>query len=140
MNKEGLKKLFKTTGRRRCSRCGKMLKYKEFGVVEYDTDKFKFRSPCKKCENQKRLYNYKRLSYRFKKFGITEDDYNAMYIHQQGKCHICNTSKDVLCVDHCHKTGRVRGLLCQKCNSILGYCSDNIDTLNNAIKYLKELA
>lgn len=62
-----------------------------------------------------------------KKYGITVDDYNRMLQEQGGKCKICNETGDskdgrrkFLCVDHCHKTGKVRGLLCMKCNTSLG--------------------
>jgi hypothetical protein len=43
-----------------------------------------------------------------------------------------------LAVDHCHTTGKIRGLLCSKCNPALGAFNDNIEILNSAIKYLKE--
>lgn len=67
--------------------------------------------------------------------------------NQNGVCAICKigkyvsnkyTSKAHLAVDHCHKTGQVRGLLCSSCNMGLGRFKDNIDFLENAIKYLKE--
>ena len=51
---------------------------------------------------------------------------------------IVNKSKRRLCVDHCHTTGNVRGLLCDTCNTALGKFRDNIDLLNEAIKYLKK--
>jgi hypothetical protein len=43
-------------------------------------------------------------------------------------------------IDHCHITGKVRGLLCSKCNKALGLFSDNLNTLEQALKYLKDVA
>ena len=66
-------------------------------------------------------------------------------VEKNGCCAICGkpeTSKyqsgnvRLLCVDHNHRTSKIRGLLCSKCNSILGYASDSIETLANSIKYL----
>mgnify|MGYP002345384244 CR=1 FL=1 len=59
-------------------------------------------------------------------------------------CPICFSEKPQInnrkyfLVDHCHKTNKVRGLLCYLCNSMLGKAKDNIDILNNAIKYLSK--
>jgi len=74
------------------------------------------------------------------KFGITLDDYNKILSNQNGVCAICGeqckTGK-MLAVDHCHSTNKVRGLLCQFCNTGLGQFRDRVDFLNKAIKYLK---
>ena len=76
------------------------------------------------------------------KYGITLEDYNQLFNKQEGKCAICNRHqselKRRLFVDHCHETNEIRGLLCHRCNSILGYCGDDIQILENAIKYLKK--
>lgn len=78
------------------------------------------------------------------KYRITLEDYNNMLAAQAGKCAICGTDKPgrrgvkYLCVDHCHKTGKVRGLLCVQCNSALGQLQDNLQTLQSAIEYLKQ--
>jgi len=75
-----------------------------------------------------------------KMYGITLEDYNKMSSSQKHVCKICgddepyNTS---LAVDHCHATGKVRGLLCSNCNRALGFMKDSVEILQNAIKYLK---
>lgn len=77
----------------------------------------------------------------FKFYGITRDIYNQMLVNQDFKCAICGTHqsnlKKQLHIDHCHNTKKVRGLLCQKCNSGLGFFKDSVDSLQNAITYLK---
>jgi len=55
-----------------------------------------------------------------------------------GFCNICNNKIKKTNIDHCHKTGNIRGVLCRNCNFGLGYFKDNIDFLSNAIKYLNK--
>lgn len=71
-------------------------------------------------------------------FGITIEDYDRMLKEQNGSCAICETKPLKLCVDHCHATGKVRGLLCNDCNLGIGKLKDNIKTLQNAISYLSK--
>ena len=74
-----------------------------------------------------------------KKFGITLSAYLSMKEGQDGKCIICKIkSKRNLCVDHDHKTGEIRGLLCLGCNTGLGNFKDNVNILSAAIKYLNK--
>jgi hypothetical protein len=64
-------------------------------------------------------------------------DYDAMRKRQNGVCAICKRSGQALCVDHCHACGKVRGLLCGKCNSVLGFCDDSPAHLLAAAAYLR---
>lgn len=84
-----------------------------------------------------------------KKYNISLSDFNTMLTEQQGKCKICNKSMEqptstrgqdlnVVAVDHCHKNGNVRGLLCNACNKGIGLLLDDIHILESAILYLKE--
>lgn len=75
------------------------------------------------------------------KFNITPEDYDKMLINQKNKCKICGSEniiarKELLAVDHDHKSGKIRGLLCNKCNRGLGCFNDNINLFKKAIKYL----
>jgi ribosomal protein S20 len=71
-------------------------------------------------------------------FGINEETYFIMLEQQNNVCKICQKSdKRRLCVDHCHKTGRIRGLLCQRCNKCIGQFEDDPELLTRAIEYLK---
>lgn len=71
-------------------------------------------------------------------YNLTLDEYNAMLKHQDHKCAICHSNNDgkTLHIDHCHKNGQVRGLLCQKCNNGIGHFRDNIQLLFAAAGYL----
>jgi hypothetical protein len=116
---------------------------------------------CNECENKriaswrtrcpdksKRILNkYKesdkgKLSIRnstLSRYGITESEYKDMLQSQDSVCKIChkpNSSGKSLHVDHDHATGELRGLLCQKCNMLLGCANDSIDVLKSAIEYL----
>lgn len=70
-----------------------------------------------------------------KRYGIDLDRYLAMCTARGGKCDICSEVRPLV-VDHCHATGRVRGLLCNGCNSTIGFARDNVRVLENAIAYL----
>jgi len=79
--------------------------------------------------------------------GITLEDYNNLFKFQEGKCAIClqeETCKDPkhdrirrLSIDHCHTSGKARGLLCQGCNVAIGRFKDDINLMERAIEYVK---
>lgn len=93
-----------------------------------------------KKNRDKILYNSWKWS--LKKFGLNPKDFEKMKMNQDNKCAICKDDfsdmKRRPFVDHNHKTGKVRGLLCHFCNIGLGVFNDDITKLRNAIKYLKE--
>ncbi len=73
------------------------------------------------------------------RYGISQNSYDSILKDQDGVCKICglvNTKGKRLAVDHDHKTGLVRGLLCGKCNTGLGSYNDNVELLEKAIWYL----
>ncbi len=125
-------------------------------LVEKDIDDFykhphtrdKRQSSCKKCSvkyhtnrNRTTKYNWRKYQYKYT-YGITVDEYQTMVEQQGGVCLICcqpEKNKN-LSVDHCHKTKKVRGLLCGKCNVGLGYFNDSEEILEAAIIYLKNSA
>ena len=74
-----------------------------------------------------------------RKYGITTDVYTKLFESQHGKCAICNKDPfpKLLCVDHNHNTGKVRGLLCNNCNIALGMLKDSPELIDNAKAYLK---
>lgn len=79
------------------------------------------------------------LKYRLKVYyDLSLTEYNELKELQENKCAICQRINLKLCVDHNHKTKIVRGLLCRRCNLLLGYAGENLDILLNAIEYLKQ--
>lgn len=108
------------------------------------------RSQCKECYKKyptalKRRDNYMREYDLFKSYKITIEEYNSMLEEQKECCKICNTHisslkdsrKKNFCVDHCHSTGKIRGLLCDSCNKAIGFFNDDISLLEKAIIYLR---
>ena len=71
--------------------------------------------------------------------GLTLEEYRELLRRQNGVCAICkrDDSRGSLAVDHCHKTGLVRGLLCRSCNTSLGKMNDDPELLRRAIAYLE---
>ena len=108
---------------------------------------YKGRLDCKPCHlaDKRAKYDPKVSAdkhYR-KKYGITLIQYDAMLAKQGGVCAICNEysiertgTHTRMPVDHDHKTGAVRGILCNRCNLILGKAEDNTELLTKAINYL----
>jgi len=76
---------------------------------------------------------------RERQYGLTHDEYMALLEAQGGACAICGGSAQqrALAVDHDHVTSAIRGLLCDRCNPMLGYARDSIAILEAAIEYLK---
>lgn len=75
------------------------------------------------------------------RYGITLEQYNSMLLKQNYRCLICDrlsseSTKKRLVVDHCHITGKIRGLICDRCNVGIGSLGDNIEILINAVDYL----
>lgn len=103
------------------------------------------------CVNTKikhKKYYDSRDSHLKRSYGISLEEYDKMYFEQDGCCMICgknenelleqhNETQKLLFVDHNHKTGKVRGLLCRKCNFMISYVGDNFNLLYRAIAYLK---
>lgn len=96
--------------------------------------------------NSERLSTAARTGHLRRRFGLTSADYQKLWEQQQGVCGICHfpeTDVDrqsgkvrLLAVDHDHKTGLVRGLLCRRCNTALGLFEDDPERLNSCIEYL----
>ena len=89
-------------------------------------------------KNNKETYKNSILK---RKYGITFTEFKEMFEIQESKCKICQKELELLDknthVDHCHFSGKVRGILCSRCNLTLGQIKDSIVILENAIKYLK---
>lgn len=102
-----------------------------------------YRHWCKSCVNAGNKANYyktkkqKHTKYVARTYNI---DYDSLLALQGGACAICrttNSGKRMFHIDHCHTTGKVRGLLCSNCNVGIGNLRDNIDILKSAVAYLE---
>jgi len=99
---------------------------------------------CKQCymkkwrrDHPKRQGTIARRAKLKNKYGISLEEYEEIFNAQKGKCAICRDSqKKLLCIDHDHLTGGIRGLLCQRCNTGLGQFRDNRLFLARAAEYL----
>lgn len=91
------------------------------------------RSPyCHKCRLER--HRVGRLA---RTYNLSAQDYDDMFARQDGKCAICFRKPQKIFIDHCHKTGKNRELLCINCNSLIGQAKDDIRILQSAIKYLE---
>jgi len=137
--------------RKICKECGEEKPLNRFHMNK--TYKDGHINKCKNCvyeyDKKYRADNYdrKRCVKLQNRYGITLEQYDQMFDEQSGVCAICGNAEDVtdprsgavlrLSVDHNHETGKVRGLLCQRCNKGLGLFKDNTNSLLDAIKYLE---
>lgn len=132
---------------KQCSKCS--IKKEKTEFYKDKRSKQGIQSMCKECfktwqqsELGKKTARKAHLQQQYK---ITLDDYDNMLQEQNNSCAICGTnvvncekgSGNHLAVDHCHSTGKVRGLLCASCNILLGKAKDSIIVLQSAINYLK---
>ena len=111
---------------------------------------------CSKTFNQTRnnergraLYTYEQNRAKILKrnFGMSPEEYDILHTSQKGKCKICSDIETTvarkmgrlrqLAVDHSHRSGAIRGLLCSRCNKALGLFNDSSELLQKAIEYLK---
>lgn len=124
----------------KCKKCKyqAVLKYRKI-----NREKHLAQQRCYDSTNPKRRLS--RFKERLKKFNITIEQYEEIYQKQNGLCAICKkderrlnkSKKTKLCIDHCHRTGKVRGLLCWKCNALLGHADDSIEIIDSSKAYLK---
>jgi hypothetical protein len=124
---------------KKCTGCHVNKSIENFVKDRHKKDGYSTR--CNECQRASQFKN---------KFDITIADYNSMMIEQNGKCAICEKDNSenylnyrsgkplALSVDHCHKTGIVRGLLCSDCNTALGLLKDNQDLFYKAVEYLNK--
>jgi hypothetical protein len=132
-------------GTKRLVRNGRCADYMKIGKGHWG-DSSKFRVYLAKNREGFKFDQIKR------KYGITRDDWHWMLKEQNYRCKMCKKImnekwavdsrngryRSEIYVDHDHKTGKVRGMLCHACNTVIGHADDNVTILNSAIKYLEE--
>ena len=141
-----------STAYKTCSACRQHLPLQLFSKQAGYVDGY--RSQCRKCRSRKTAEYIQRTGYRSstprnpkadraghlrRKYGLSLRDYDLLVLKQGGVCAICSAKPDGLGlrVDHCHETGKVRGLLCGKCNTALGSLGDNEAGIRRALEYLQ---
>ena len=121
---------------KQCARCKSIKSLEHYGSNRQRKDSLQLY--CKSCIRKARFESHLKYTYNLKL-----EDYNKMLEDQNYKCNICGSSNsstsqhDRLVVDHNHKTGKIRGLLCDKCNRALGLFCDSKELLEKAIQHLK---
>ena len=98
-----------------CKYCGDNVEIRSSSTIVVCAD-------CKKKDSQKR--SRKKL---LKQYGLTQEDYDQIIEAQENKCKICKLEHNRLVIDHDHKTGEVRGILCTRCNSCLGWYEEFLE-------------
>lgn len=78
-----------------------------------------------------------RWTNRINLYGVDKNMYEAMYFDQDGSCAICR-NEEATHIDHNHDTGKVRALLCHKCNCMLGMATDDAEVLRAGVRYLED--
>lgn len=107
--------------------------------------------PCAQTYERNRWQNLSESKKRSKwlktKYGLSYEDYVNLYKQQDGKCAICDIEISIeakenghqtACVDHCHDTNLIRGLLCNHCNRALGLMKDNKKNIAKMLEYLND--
>ena len=132
-----------------CAGCKETLPLERFGNLKETKDGLNRR--CKPCmnkanrltrgRNRGKYDHQQRASWLKMKYNITVSDYDQMVIDQGDRCGICEGADKgakarYWCVDHCHDTLKVRGLLCRSCNSAIGQLGDTSEALQKALDYL----
>jgi GTP cyclohydrolase FolE2 len=130
---------------KQCSRCKEIKSVSEFSKDKQHHTGYK--SACKVCakgdwirwrtENLESARKKDRKYHYIRTYNLSEEQAQQLVENRVGICSICGETQPLV-VDHCHVTGKVRGLICPSCNSLLGYSKDNVKTLTQAITYLRD--
>lgn len=115
-------------GKRQCTACGQWIQLMDFYVhITKKTNRKNYDSRCNDC---------RKLEMVARRLKISVEEYRSRVIAANGVCAICGDAFKRASVDHCHKTGRVRGVLCGPCNNGLGHFKDSAVRLRAAADYL----
>lgn len=126
---------------KKCTKCGVWKPHGNFSVRPQSADGLNYH--CNHCRNEQRKKwgketGYKTQPTKWAKFKLTEEQYNQYFVDAGHKCSCCGATSQErrLCLDHCHATGKIRGVLCNNCNTALGLVHESTDVLYNLIKYI----
>ncbi len=121
-----------------CEQCGKSFEWR----VCHGGSRKRFCDDCGRERDKSSSRKHSRLAYhkkggRYVRYGLTEEEFKSLHEVQGGACAVCRRISKRLCIDHCHETGRIRGLLCYSCNSGLGQLGDDPELLERGVAYLR---
>jgi hypothetical protein len=122
-----------------CKDCNNK-KHRKYRTTPEQKEKAAKRAREWRLNNPERVLELNRRKHLMRKYGITLERYDEMLEEQSNGCKICGgTCKTgyALAVDHCHKSKKISGLLCQLCNTSLGSARDDVSILKNMIKYIE---
>ena len=116
-------------------------------IKEYyqkNKDQVKARSAKYRTEHKEATLARERRHNLLRDFNLTVEGYNELFQKQGGRCAVCGKHqsdfKIALAVDHCHTTGKIRGLLCSSCNRAIGLLGDDLYGVTLAMEYLQDAA
>lgn len=141
-----------------CRKCGSTIRLKSTGRCQnchrsYNNNRFKLPEVKERHrENMRRFHattdyninyyqkNKTRLSIksRERNYGLRQETLEQMLHQQNALCDICSIPLTKYCVDHDHATNQIRGLLCRRCNLLIGMAKDSVEILQNAVTYLEK--
>jgi len=130
---------------KKCCTCKEIKTFEMYS--EYSKSSDGYWNSCKVCQKEKdkewrQAHKSEIKDQQLQKlYGITLQNFEQMRLEQEYRCGICSSmaakGTGTFCVDHSHRTSKVRGLLCLSCNALLGHWDDNPELLENAAKYLR---
>ena len=119
-----------------CGHCKETLPLNEFHKRTYASGNIGYQNKCKKCTTTVKRSYYKPHERIRKTLGISDTQFEQLMMVDN--CEICNVALEKKNIDHCHSSGKVRGVLCNNCNTALGLVGDNVKTLSRMIDYLNQ--
>ena len=117
-----------------CNRCGIEKPYERFSKRTFSSGNTGYQNKCKDCEREVRREYYKPHQDIRRKLKISDTQFEELM--DTTHCNTCGAELTKKCIDHCHTTLKVRGVLCNNCNTALGLVDDNVDTLKRMVEYL----
>ena len=119
-----------------CTSCKKILPQSSFYKRTLKSGNVSTQSRCKSCQGKQRVKYYKPHHLIRHMLKISNDHYEELMINNH--CNICGKELQKKCIDHDHKTKKIRGVLCNDCNTALGLFKDNQKVMKDAIQYLEQ--
>ena len=118
-----------------CSTCNQTLSVTMFHKRTYASGKVAWQTKCKSCSTTVRRQYYKPNEKTRQQLKISNEFYEELMKNEQ--CNICGDTLTKKCIDHDHMTKKIRGVLCNHCNTALGLFKDDVSVLEKSIRYLE---